>query len=216
MKMRCPSCHAKCTSNAASCSSCGTPLPRNCAAGLRPVSRLAYRICRSGKELVAVFCLCLLIFTGATLTLSCAAAVYEPLTAAAGLDAFSLHTTDGSEPLTDQEALLLKEKSAQARTLAGKYAVGSVFGLLLFSGSLLVLVRVFFVSNRLRHTRSLELESVDFDPAAVGTAPFSPADVVSAAGNDSNAAGEAEPAAPDSNRENNADRVALPTNPAKG
>ena len=203
--MRCPFCHAKCPSAAASCSSCGNPLPKNCTAGMRPVSRLAYYICRSGKELAAVFCLCLLIFTGATLTLSCAAAVYEPLTAAAGLDAFSLHTTDGSEPLTDQEVLLLKEKSAQARTLAGKYAVGSVFGLLLLSGSLLLLVRVFFVSNRLRRSRSAEQPCPD--PASVCAPPVS----LAAAGETGNGITDTA-----GSRENDTDKTTLPTNPAKG
>ncbi|MDD6174144.1 MAG: hypothetical protein PUC59_00050, partial [Firmicutes bacterium] len=148
--MRCPSCHAKCLPDAAVCSGCGAALPPDCIPNMRPVSRLAYRICRSGKELLAVFCLSFLIFAGAASTLSCAAAVYEPLTAAAGLDNFSLHTTDGDRPLTEQESALLTEKASQARTLAAKYAVGAVLGLLLFSGSLVLLVRVFVVSSRLR------------------------------------------------------------------
>lgn len=148
--MRCPSCHAKCSSKAAVCGSCGAALPQSSTAGMRPVSRLAYQICRSGRETLAVLCLSLLIFTGAAVTLSCAASVYEPLTAAAGLEAFSLRTADDSKPLTDQETELLKEKSAQARAQAARYGAGAVLGLLLFSGSLLVLVRVSFVANRLR------------------------------------------------------------------
>ena len=148
--MRCPSCHAKCSPSASACGSCGCILPQSCSSRMRPVSRLAYWICRSGRETLAVFCLSLLIFTGASLTLSFAAAVYEPLTAAAGLNSFSLYTTDGQEPLTNQEVQLLKDKASQARTLAEEYGIGAFLGLLLFSGSLLVLVRVFFVSNRLR------------------------------------------------------------------
>ena len=181
-KMRCPSCHTKCSSDAASCSTCGVALPQKCTAGMKPVSRVAYWICRSGKETLAVLCLCLLVFIGASVTLTNVADIYEPATAAIGLDAFSLHTTDDKEALTDQETALLKEKAAQARSVATQHAVCAVLGLLLFSASLLVLVRIFFVSNRLRSVLSQpigkedvnvnssgkELEQVNFQTSAAG------------------------------------------------
>ncbi|MDD6175504.1 MAG: hypothetical protein PUC59_07070, partial [Firmicutes bacterium] len=160
-----------------------------------------------------------------------AAAVYEPLTAAAGLDNFSLHTTDGDRPLTEQESALLTEKASQARTLAAKYTVGAVLGLLLFSGSLVLLVRVFFVSSRLRASGG-STEAIPAEQSSAGAERSADtgaaaetgderraepeAEALPAAENSAEAAAGACPSAPDGSGENSAGIAASPENQTKG